>query len=51
MQANKITIQQIAIYKLLIPLKEPFITSLGRDENAENILVKITTDKGITRLW
>jgi L-alanine-DL-glutamate epimerase-like enolase superfamily enzyme len=48
MQPTTITIQQIAIYKLLISLKEPFITSLGREDNAENILVKIITDKGIT---
>jgi len=41
-------IEQIALYKLSIPLIEPFITSLGRDDNAENVLVKITTKQGIT---
>ncbi len=45
---NKLTIQQIALYKLSIPLIEPFITSLGREDNAENVLVKITTAEGLT---
>src|SRR4026207_1908672 len=40
-------IQQIALYKLSIPLIEPFITSLGRDDNAENVLVKIITKEGL----
>ena len=44
---NKLTIQQVALYKLSIPLIEPFITSLGRDENAENVLVKIMTAEGL----
>ena len=43
-----ITIQQIELYKLSIPLIEPFITSLGRDDHAENVLVKIITKEGIT---
>jgi L-alanine-DL-glutamate epimerase-like enolase superfamily enzyme len=50
MTSNIITIQQVELYKLFIPLKEPFITSLGRDDNAENVLVRILTDKGITGL-
>ena len=45
---DTITIQQVELYKLSIPLKEPFITSLGRDDNAENVLVKIITNEGIT---
>jgi L-Ala-D/L-Glu epimerase / N-acetyl-D-glutamate racemase len=44
---DELTIRQIELYRLSVPLKEPFITSLGRDDNAENVLVKITTDKGI----
>lgn len=40
-------IQQVALYKLSIPLIEPFITSLGTDEYAENVLVKIITQDGI----
>ena len=48
MPEQKLVIQQVELYKLSIPLKEPFITSLGSDENAENIIVKIITDKGIT---
>src|SRR5947207_9537966 len=48
MITNKLIIQQVELYKLSIPLKEPFITSLGQDDNAENVLVKITTSQGIT---
>jgi len=46
--ANSLTIQQTEIYKLSIPLIEPFTTSLGTDVNAENIIVKISTKEGIT---
>lgn len=42
-----LTIQQIELYKLSIPLIEPFITSLGRDDNAENVLIKVITKEGI----
>lgn len=42
-----LTIKQIELYKLFIPLTEPFITSLGRDDNAENVLVRIVTREGI----
>jgi L-alanine-DL-glutamate epimerase-like enolase superfamily enzyme len=45
---DQLTIQQVELYKLSIPLIEPFITSLGRDESAENVLVKISTKEGIT---
>lgn len=45
--ANTLTIQQINIYKLSIPLIEPFTTSLGTEINAENIVVRITTKEGI----
>ncbi len=45
-EPNEITIQQIGLYKLSIPLIEPFITSLGRDDYAENVLVKIMTREG-----
>ncbi len=43
---NTLTIRQVELYKLSIPLKEPFITSLGSDDNAENVLVKIITEEG-----
>ena len=42
-----ITIQQIELYKLSIPLIEPFITSLGTDYTADNVLVRIHTKEGI----
>ena len=41
-------ITQIELYRLFIPLKEPFIISLGPIYNAENVLVIIRTDSGIT---
>jgi len=43
----KLDIQQVELYKLSIPLKEPFITSLGRDDYAESVVVKIITARGI----
>ncbi len=43
-----LTIRRIELYKLTIPLIEPFITSLGRDDFAENVLVRIHTAAGIT---
>jgi L-alanine-DL-glutamate epimerase-like enolase superfamily enzyme len=43
-----VTIQQTELYKLSIPLIEPFTTSLGTDDSAENVLVKIITKEGIT---
>ncbi|HYM95046.1 MAG TPA: dipeptide epimerase [Chitinophagaceae bacterium] len=48
MSEQGLVITQVEIYKLFIPLKEPFITSLGRDDNAANVVVIIRTDKGIT---
>ncbi len=40
-------IKNISIYKLSILLKKPFIISLGPITHADNIIVKITTDKGL----
>ena len=48
MPSQTLIIEQTELYKLSIPLIEPFITSLGRDDNAENVLVKIITKEGIT---
>ena len=45
---NKLTIREIELYKFSIPLIEPFTTSLGVDDSADNVLVKIKTDEGIT---
>ena len=44
---KQLTIDAIELYKLSIPLKQPFITSLGADEVANNLIVKITTRVGI----
>lgn len=43
-----LTISQIELYKLFIPLKDPFVISLGPIYNAENVLVVIRTKEGIT---
>lgn len=44
---QELAITKIDLFKLFIPLKEPFIISLGPLYNAESVLVKITTDAGI----
>jgi L-alanine-DL-glutamate epimerase-like enolase superfamily enzyme len=41
-------ITQIELYKLFIPLKEPFVISLGTIYNVENVIVVIRTNKGIS---
>lgn len=42
-----ILISEISLYKLSVPLTEPFITSLGRDDDALNVVVRIRTRSGI----
>ena len=39
---QEISITQIELYKLFIPLKEPFVISLGPIYNAENVLIRKT---------
>jgi len=46
--ATEIKIERIELYRLCIPLKEPFVISLGTIYNAENVVVVIHTDQGIT---
>ena len=41
-------ISQVEIYKLRIPLIEPFITSLAYETHVENVIVVIRTEKGLT---
>jgi L-alanine-DL-glutamate epimerase-like enolase superfamily enzyme len=43
-----LTIKDIAIYKLKIPLKQPFVISLGPINHAENIIVVVRTKEGTT---
>ena len=38
---------EISLHKLSIPLIEPFITSLGRDDDAKNVVVRIKTASGL----
>ena len=45
---QNLQIIQIELYKLFIPLKEPFIISLGTIYNAENIIVIIRTNNGFS---
>src|SRR2546421_37250 len=42
------TIQSVEIYKLSIPLKEPFVISLGPIYEAQNVVVIIRTRNGCT---
>src|SRR5881227_162036 len=42
------TIQAISIYKLFVPLKEPFIISLGPIHYVQNVVVVIKTKGGIS---
>lgn len=43
-----IRIEQVELYRLSVSLNEPFVTSLGVDESAHNIVVVIRTDKNIS---
>jgi L-alanine-DL-glutamate epimerase-like enolase superfamily enzyme len=44
--SNGATIQSIELYKLLIPLKEPFVISLGPINDVQNVIVIIRTADG-----
>jgi L-alanine-DL-glutamate epimerase-like enolase superfamily enzyme len=44
----KLSISSISVYKLSIPLKQPFIISLGPQYDADNIIVVIKTSEGVT---
>lgn len=48
MQKEDLIINQIEIYQSPIKLKEPFVISLGPLDYAQNVVVVIRTDKGIT---
>lgn len=45
---EQLTISQIGIYKLRIPLIAPFITALAWEDHVENVIVVISTSNGIT---
>jgi L-alanine-DL-glutamate epimerase-like enolase superfamily enzyme len=47
-KTEPIYISQIEIYKCPIKLKEPFVISLGPLEYAQNVIIVIRTDQGIT---
>jgi L-alanine-DL-glutamate epimerase-like enolase superfamily enzyme len=42
------TIHSISIYKLFVPLKEPFVISLGPIHHVQNVVVVIKTKNGIS---
>lgn len=48
MENKNIQIGQIEIYQSRIKLREPFVISLGQIDYAENIIVVIRTDNGLT---
>ena len=41
------TIQKIELFKLNVPLTEPFVIAIETITDAESVAVKITTDTGI----
>lgn len=41
-------IQSVVLRRLLSPMKEPFITSFGLEEDKDVVLVELTTDTGAT---
>ncbi|SDD82365.1 mandelate racemase/muconate lactonizing enzyme family protein [Niabella drilacis] len=45
---QSLAITKVDLYKLFIPLKEPFIISLGPLYNAESVVVRMETSAGIT---
>jgi L-alanine-DL-glutamate epimerase-like enolase superfamily enzyme len=45
--ANGLAIVRVGIHPLRIPLKEPFITSLGALDRVENVVVIIKADNGL----
>jgi o-succinylbenzoate synthase len=48
MSKKKLLIEKIGIYKLNIPLKEPFVISLGPQYDAESIIITIHTENDLT---
>ena len=48
MNTASLQIEQIEIYKLRIPLKQPFVISLGPQYDADNIVLIIRTNQGIS---
>ena len=46
--SEPVIIKQTELYKLRMPLKEPFITSLAYETHVENVIVVIRTENGIT---
>ena len=46
--SQQLTIRQVELYRIFIPLNEPFVISLGPIHNAENVLVIIRTNAGLT---
>lgn len=48
MTKSKIQIKSVGIYKIQIPLDEPFVISLGAQVNAESLIVVISTNSDLT---
>lgn len=46
--SRQLTISRISLYKMFIPLKEPFVISLGPITDAANLVVIIETKEGLT---
>jgi len=48
MKSSEISIERIEIYQSPVKLKKSFITSLGALESAENVIIVLKTNNGIT---
>lgn len=44
---SSLTIKQVELFKLSIPLNEPFVTSLGVEDAAYNVIVRVLTEEGL----
>ena len=48
MSDTRCIIERVELFKAPLGLREPFVTSLGANESANNIYLRIATNKGIT---
>lgn len=46
--SKEVVIEKVEIYQLEIPLKEPFVISLGTIYKVQNVIVRIQTNVGLT---
>lgn len=44
---RQLTINRVELYKMIVPLREPFVLSVGALHQAENVVVSIKTHEGV----